>query len=274
MRPIFDYLEYRDILKDAFEEHKAAMPLFSYRMLGDRLGLDGSYTFRIIHKDLHLPGRCIPQAIEFLGLKGRNAEYFQLIVAYQREKKSKARQEILDKALSLRDVVRSHLHDQTLAFFQDWWVVAIHCLIDVTGGRANPKELAARLCPTVPEEDVKKALDLLLDLGLVKKGPSGRLLISQTHLTALGDEKSRAVRAFQKQILAMAQESIDRFPRGTRDISTLTVAIDETASTEIREMLRECRRQVQKRVEDVTRPDRVMQIAMAAFPLAPAPETT
>jgi len=272
MRPVFEYLEYRDLLKEAYEERKLSMPLYSYRMMGERLGIDGSYLFRVLQKELHLPARCMPQAADFLALSGRSAEYFQLLAAYQREKRAKARHEILEKALALRDVVRAKVEDKELAFFRDWWVVATRCLLEVVDGRANPKELAARLRPKVSEQEVKEALDLLLELGLVKKGPSGRLILSQTHLTALGDEKSKAVRAFQRQVLSMAQDSIERFPKGTRDVSTLTVAIDQNAMGEIREMMRESRRQIQKRVEEVTNPDRVMQIAMAFFPLAPALE--
>ncbi len=76
MRSVFDYLDYRDLLKDAYEEHKAALPLFSYRMMGDRLGLDGSYVFRILQKNLHLPARCQMRTAEYLGLTGRAADYF------------------------------------------------------------------------------------------------------------------------------------------------------------------------------------------------------
>lgn len=272
MRPVFDYLEYRELLKEAYDERKLTMPLYSYRMMGERLGVDGSYLFRVLQKELHLPARCMPQAVDFLGLTGRSAEYFQLLAAYQREKRASAKHEILEKALALRDVVRSRVEEKELSFFRDWWVVAVRCLLEVVDGRANPKELAERLQPKVSEQEVKDALDLLLELGLVKKGPSGRLVLAQTHLTAMGDEKSKAVRAFQYKVLALAQDSIERFPRGARDISTLTVAIDNQAMSEIREMMRESRRQIQKRVEEVPSPDRVMQIAMAFFPLAPAVE--
>lgn len=270
MRPVFEYLDYRDVLKDAYEDRKAAMPLFSYRMMGDRLGVDGSYLFRILQKDLHLPARCHPRAVEYLGLSGRAAEYFLLLAAYQRERGAKARQEILEKALSLRDVERSRLEDSELAFFRDWWVVAVRCLLEVVDGRANPQELAARLRPQVPEGDVRRALDLLLELGLVKKVSSGRLALAQTHVTAIGDDKAKAVREFQIRMLQLAQESFERFPKGQRDVSTLSVAIDESACRDIREMLRESRRQIQKRVEEATHPDRVMQIVMAFFPLAPS----
>ena len=269
MRPVFDFLDCRDVLKEAYEEKKASVPHFSYRMMGDRLEIDGSYLYRILQKELHLPTRCLPRAIELLGLTGRSAEYYQLLAAYQRERGTKARQDILEKALSLRDVERSRLQENELAFFNNWWVVAVRCLIEVVHGRAHPAELAARIEPRITEDEAKQALELLTDLGLVKNGNSGRLVLAQTHLTASGPDKNLAVQSFQKNMLRLAEESFDRFPKEQRNVSTLSVAIDDQAWREIKEMLRECRRQIQKRVEDANQPDRVMQIVMASFPLAP-----
>lgn len=240
-KPVFEYLDYRDLLKDAYEERKAALPLFSYRMMA-----------------------------EHLGLTGRNAEYFLMLLAYARERGSKAKQEILEKALALRDVERHRLEEKELAFFRNWWIVAVRCLLEVAGGRAHARDLASRLNPPVPEAEVQNALDLLQELGLVRKAAAGRLVLSEVHLTAGGEEKTQAVRHFQRQILALASESLERYPREERDVSTLTLAVDEAAFRDIREMLRESRRQIQKRVEESVGPDRVMQLSMAFFPLAPA----
>ena len=269
MKPVFEYIDYRELLKEAYDERKAALPLFSYRMMAESLEIDGSYLFRILQKELHLPARCLPRAVELLKLTGRSAEYFQLMVAYARERKASARSDILEKALNLRDVERFHLDGGTLPFFRDWWVVAVRCLLEVLDGRANPREISERLQPPVSEAQAMEALDLLQNLGLVKKADSGRLVPAQVHLTADGEDRRMAVQEFQKKILALAGESVDRFSRDRRDISTLSLAVDGLAFSEIREMLRECRRQIQKRVEETRHPDRVMQLAMAFFPLAP-----
>ncbi|QQS06894.1 MAG: TIGR02147 family protein [Fibrobacterota bacterium] len=274
MRPVFEYLDYRDILKEAFEEKKVSTPLYSYRMLAENFGLDTSNMFRVLQKDSHLPARCQSRALEFLGLTGRSGEYFLLLIAYARERNAKARAEILEKAMDLRDVERRRLTDQELAYYRDWWVVAIRSLVEVMDGRVRPAELAERLSPSISEEEASRALDLLLGLGLVKKASSGRLLLSEVHITAGGEEKTEAVRQFQRQILSLASEAIERFPREKRDISTITFAVDHDAFVEIREMLRESRRQIQKRIEESKNPDRVMQLAMALFPLAPQPEET
>lgn len=269
MRPVFDYLDYRDILKEAYEERKVASPLFSYRMLADIIGIDSSNLFRILQRDAHIPLRCQSRTVEFLGLTNRAAEYFLLLIAYARERNAKARKDILEKAISLRDVSRRQLQDQDLAYYRDWWVVAVRSLLEVVDGRVQPAEIASRLTPPVPEADVSRALALLLELGLVKKASSGRLLLTEAHLTSGGSEKRiEAVRSFQRQILSLASESLERFPREQRDISTITFAVDEEAFTEIRGMLLESRRQIQKRIEESKKPDRVLQLAMALFPLA------
>lgn len=273
MRPIFECLDYRDYMKEAFEERKAGMPLYSYRMLAEVLGLDTSYVFRIIQKDAHLPARCQSRAIEYLGLSGRSSEYFVLLVAYARERNPKARQEILENAMALRDVARRRLADAEVAYFQDWWVVVLRSVLEIVEGRMVPQELANRLSPPVPEREVARAIELLQELGLVKRVASGRLALSDTHLTiGTGIEKVQAVRHHQRQILNLAAESLERFPPERRDVSTLTFAVDETCSIQIREMLRECRRQIQKCIEDAKRPDRVMQLAMAFFPVCEAEE--
>jgi uncharacterized protein (TIGR02147 family) len=270
MRPVFEYLDYRDILKEAYEVRKIESPLFSYRMLAEYLGLDTSNVFRILQGDAHLPARCQSRAIEFLELSGRGAEYFLMLIAYARERNSKSRKELLEKAMALRDVARRKLVDQELTYYRDWWVVAIRSLVEVVDGKVRASELAERLSPSVSEAEVARSLELLLELGLVKKASSGRLVLSDAHLTAGGEQKTEAVRHFQKQILSLASESLERFPKDQRDISTITFAVDRVAFLEIREMLRECRRQIQKRIEESKAPDRVLQLAMALFPLSPA----
>lgn len=274
MKPVFEYLDYRAVLRDAYEERKSESSFYSYRMMAESFGLFPSNIFRILHGEGHLPARCQSRALEFLGLSGRSAEYYLLLISYARERTTKAKGEILEKAMTLRDVARRPLEDQELEYFSRWWTSVLRALLEITDGRAVPAELARCLIPAVPEEEIKTSIALLQELGLVKKASSGRLLPTQAHLTAGGPAKAQAVRGFQRQILALASESLERFQPDDRDVSTLTLSMDENAFREIRELVRECRRQIQKRVEDCPKSDRVLHLAMAFFPAAYAPGRT
>lgn len=268
MPSVFDYLDYRDLLKAHYDKCKAEETLFSYRLMAEQIGLDSSYLFRILQKDYHLPHQHVPRVLEILGLSGRPAEYFQMLIAYARARGQKAKQEILEKALALRDIGRRSLVENELALFRDWWVPTIRCLVEVVEGRANPMELAARIQPPISEEQAREAIDLLLEIGLLAKGSSGRLQLRDAHLSAGGPEKAAAVREYQGKVLMLARDALEAIPSSERDISTLTFAVDANAFGEIREMLRECRRQIQKRVDESPHPDRVIQLAIACFPLA------
>lgn len=266
----FDYDDYREVLKAVFESRKESQPQFSYKALAEILGIDPAGTFRVLNKERHLPARCVSRAIDFLGLTGRTAEYFVLMTSYGRERRKSARQEILRKAQELRDVPRRHLAPNELSVLRDWWVIAVRCAIEVLEGRAIPEEIASRIVPEVRVSDVKEALDLLLDLGIARKAPGGALRIVDQHLTVDGESGRSAVAEFQGKILGLAAESVDRFPRELRDISTLTVTVDEQAFEDIRSILKDCRRRIQSRVGDVVHPDRALQVAFSIFPLLPA----
>ncbi|HNY32626.1 MAG TPA: TIGR02147 family protein [Fibrobacteria bacterium] len=268
MKPVFEYLDYRAYLKDAYEERKAESPFYSYRMMAESFGLFPSNVFRILHGEAHLPARCHSRALEFLGLSGRAAEYYLLLMAYARERSVKERTLILEKAMTLRDVARRTLESKELEYFSHWWTAVVRSLLETTGGRAVPSELAKSLIPPVKESEVQASLALLLELGLVKRASSGRLLPAEAHLTAGGEAKSQAVRGFQRQILSLASSALEQIPPDQRDMSTLTLSMDERAFREIRELVRECRRQIQKRVEESKESDRVMHLAMAFFPAA------
>lgn len=270
MPSVFEYLDYRDLLKAHYETCKSEDPFYSYRVMADQIGLDSSYLFRILQKDYHLPQQHVPRVLEILGLTGRPAEYFQMLIAYARARSQRAKQEILEKALALRDIGRRSLADGELALFRDWWVPAIRCLVEVVDGRSNPEELASRVQPAITPDLARRAVELLLELGLLGKAPGGRLQIRDAHLSAGGPEKAAAVREFQGKVLMLAKDSLETVPPEARDISTLTFAVNAATFSEIREMLRECRRQIQKKVDESRRPDRVMQLAVACFPVAPA----
>lgn len=273
MRPIFEYLDYRELLKDAFEEKKAANPLYSYRMLAEALGLHTSNIFRILGKETHLPARCQSRAVEFLGLSERSSTYFMLLVSYARERNAKARQAILEEAMAMRDVSLRQLQEKDLAYFKDWWVAGVRALLEVLDGKAVPTEIATKIRPAITADQASQALKLLQELGLVRKATSGRLVVGEPHVTVSPSrEKIAAVHGYQRQILSLASESLERFPASLRDVSTLSMAVDRERFQEIRGMLRECRRLIQKSSDEAKTPDRAMQLVMAFFPISDAEE--
>lgn len=267
-----DITDYRDFLKSYYEKRKEKMPLYSYRMMGSKLGLDASYLYRILQKKQHLPDHALDSAKEILELTGRAAEYFDVLVSCSQVKNHEQKSAFIEKAIVLRDVERKQIQKSELRFLSEWWIPAVRAYLEVTGGICNSKQIAKELFPPITEEQAQEALDILTELGFISKSSSGRMKLIESHLTVSGQEKAKSVRGFQKQVLNLAANALDKYTAKERDVSTLTIAIDSSCFEDISEMLQEFRRLIQKRVEESSSPDRVMQLSMAFFPVT-NPET-
>lgn len=96
--------DYRDLLKNYFAERKLEFSLYSYKMMGQKLGLETSQMYRILNKELHLPNRSIPFAKDLLGLKGRSGELFEILVAASKTKSQAKKDKLYRMAIALKDV--------------------------------------------------------------------------------------------------------------------------------------------------------------------------
>ena len=228
------------------------MPFYSYRMMGDKLGLDSSYLYRVLQKKQHLPAHALPAAKEILALSGREAEYFDLLYSAAVSKDKTKREELMAKALSLRDVERHSLQAAELKLLENWWIPAVRAYLELNGGVVNVKQIARDICPPITEEQALEAIETL----------------TEAHLTVGGPEKAKAVRNFQRQVLKLASDALENIPVNERNISTLTLSVDQSCFEDLGDMLREFRRLVQKRVDGAKNPDRVMQLSMAFYPVA------
>jgi uncharacterized protein (TIGR02147 family) len=147
--------------------------------------------------------------------------------------------------------------------------VAVRELLAFYKFNGDYKELAKSVDPPISPSQAKKAITLLERLRLIKKGPDG--FYSQTdNLISTGyDAKTVAINNFQLSTLDLAKESIDRFPKQERDISTLTLSFSGPLYHTLSEKLKNFRRELLELVKNDPNPvDRVYQINFQIFPLS------
>jgi len=265
---LFGYWEYRDILRDFYNWRKESMSLYSYRMMGDKLGLDSSQLFRILNKDQHLSPARIPDVVRLLGLKPKAAEFFDLLLRYNRARGEKEKKSLFEQILAKKGVSPKKLEEAQLKLFQQWHLVPIRCLIGAGLYTGNVENLGKMLTPPITAAEAQDAVNFLLNLGLVEKRAGGTYGISENHLTTGSAINSMVVRAYHRETFLHAAQALDLTPPQERHMSTLTLAADQDAIQDVNEMLRECRRQIQKRIEESQSPDRVVQVAFTIFPVA------
>lgn len=270
MGEITDTLDYRDLLQEAYEQRKADNPLYSYRLMAGKLGLNVSHLYRILRKDLHLSLDKVPAACDLLRLQGREAEHFALLVQYGRARSERTRTALMERILDLREPQRRAVAHAQFKALSRWQAPVVRAL--ALSGESDPARIGRRMRPPQKPDAVRQILEDLQGAGLLRAEGPGRWSSSDLHLTTGTAFRSEAVRHYQREILDLAAAAIADIPRAERDITSLVVEVDEEARQEIVEMVRECRRQIVRRIERCAAPDRVLQLAFAAFPVAAPPE--
>ena len=180
----------------------------------------------------------------------------------------KTREEILAKAVLLRDVKKHVLQDKEIKYLSDWWTPVIRALIEVNQGKVDVKTIAESLEPAIGEEKVQESIDLLKDLGFIQDLGNGHVKIADSHINISGEERAQAIRAFQAAVMQIGARSLQTIAPEDRDISTLTMAVDQQGFEEIKSMIQEFRKDVQIRVDKCGKPTRVLQMNLALFPVA------
>lgn len=260
--------DYRDLLKNYYAQRKLELPLYSYKMMGQKLGLETSQMFRVLNKELHLPNRSIPLVKDLLDLKGRSAELFEILVAASKTKSSAKKDKLYKMALSLKDVKMRQLNTNELMFLSKWWIPVVRTLIEMNNGSAVVSQLVKQITPAVSREQVEEAIRVLKELKMITPLASERFAVAQANFTSSGTAKVTAIRSYQNQLLALAQNALATIEPEQRNISSLMVGVDEDCFNDLKEMTLEFRRQVQKRVEEVQKPTKVMQFMFSLFPVA------
>ncbi|HEX2956677.1 MAG TPA: TIGR02147 family protein, partial [Chitinispirillaceae bacterium] len=225
MKPVQEYFEYRDYLKDFFEDRKKSNHFFSYRMMGARVGIDASHLVKIFQKQRHLSTPLIEKLIEFCELKDRDAQYFSTLVYFNKSKSDRDARVHYEKLLEIKGVEAHPLEKNQFEYYTKWYYSAILTLLDFYHFTDDYKSLAQKVSPPITEAKARKSIELLEQLGLIQRSDAGYYTLTNK-LISTGDHcRSIAVRTFQEETIKLAAEALQRYPREKRNISTVTITI-------------------------------------------------
>lgn len=265
-------LDYRSWLKDLYEERKAQDAFFSWRYLAGRLGVDASYLVRVAQGHRHLSEDALEKLAAFANLRGKDLEIFRALTAFNRARGSREQQECFRKLQELRSPGIAVLPDDHVEFFRRWFPVVVRTLGGLTGFVDDPKWVGRRLDPAIPEDEAAQALELVKRLGLLRQDATGKWTLGDPFLSSPPGMDPKVMRAFQKQMIDLAGESLERHPPELRDITTLTLALDLEDLPEARERLRTLRESLLRLSGENPSPRQVYQLNLQLFPLTRIPE--
>jgi uncharacterized protein (TIGR02147 family) len=163
------------------------------------------------------------------------------------------------------NIYYTQLNLDYFAIISDWYHYAIVELICTTGFNSDPKWIARKLAITV--EETKAAIQRLKRVGLIQD-TNGVLNRTKIHFTNLSNvNTSSAHRELQKQIIQKALLAVDECSSEEKDITSMTMAIDETNFDQARIMIQNFRRKLCSLLEKGNQ-NRVYNLAIQLYPIS------
>jgi uncharacterized protein (TIGR02147 family) len=270
MRDVFEYLHYREYLRDFYEEKKSGNYFYSTRFMADKLGMDHSLFVKILLGKRHLASGAIPRVAALCKLTGRQQQYFEAMVHFNKASGDSQARPFLDRMMALRGIGSESIEPRQYDYYRRWYYGAVRALLDTGDFGDDAGAIACRLNPPITPAEARRSLDLLSSLGFLRKDERGFWRVTDAHITTGAKWRSSAIKAYQKETIELSAASLDRDPPEMRDVSSLTLSIDRECFDDIREMLRQTRALIVKRVDEMgDRPrDRVYQVNMQLIPLS------
>jgi hypothetical protein, TIGR02147 len=267
VKPIFEYTDYREWIRDAFEDFKKRKSVVSWRYMAMKLDADPGNLLRVSQSKIHLSVNLIKPMADFFGLDEKETAYWTELVHFGRAKTDSEALNHYEKMQMLKGIPLKRLAKKELEFYRHWYYNAIRSIIGICKFKDDYEGLAESCTPAITVEQAKEAVQLLYDLNMISTDRDGFWKVNDTFVSTGGNWRSEAVRAFQKETIRLAGESLERHAPPLRDISTVTMTFNMDDIALIREKIKEFRSELLRLSQEGTGDNTVFQLNVQLFPL-------
>ena len=271
MIDIFQYLDYRRYLKDYYQEKKQQKASsFSYRSFARAAGLSSPNFLQLVMEGKRKLG---PQGIKCfakgLRLNREEARFFERLVHFNQATNDEERNRWYRLlATSKRYQEIREIEKAQFDYFSHWYYSAIREMVLLPNFKEDPEWIARTLNPSIPVDEAKAALELLVRFGFLTRNGSGHLQQTERSITTAQEVRSLAVANYHRQMLTKASGAIEKTSPQHRDISSLTVAVSKDKFQEAKRRIQEFRRELNVLLSEDDQADAVYQINFQIFNLS------
>ena len=274
MKSIYEYLDYRQYLKDYYANRKVKDLRFSYRVWADEAGFRAKdFIFRVMRGDSRLSGESTGALTESMEFSKSESRYFKDMVRYNQAKTFEEREAYYARLhrdhvrFKPRSSVRIMPYDH-FEFYSEWYHAAIRSLISSYGFKDDYKRLARMVYPSISVSKARKSVALLEKLGLIRKSVSGSYSVTQADIDTGDEVKRGALSHFYAAGMDLMKRAMEKLPMDKRNVSGVTVGISGPTYHEIVDRVKRCRQDVVSLAREDTGADRVYQLNFHLFPLS------
>lgn len=268
MRPVTTYHDYRRFMQDFYDERKSTSS-FTWREYARLAGFTSpTYLKLVCEGKSNLSDLGIERVAAAIDLGGFERVYFRYLVQFNQAKDDEARKNAF---ASMQDIARANkirvVDSNAFTYFESWKNPVLRELVALMPG-ATPEALAEMCWQPITEQEVRKSLDFMVSVGLLKKKFKNVYVQTDKAIMGTSEVFPVAIRSMHREMAGFAQKAIDEFQVNDRNFTGVTMSVDRCAYEEIIRELESCRRKIVAIANTSHKPDQVYRLNLQMFPLS------
>jgi uncharacterized protein (TIGR02147 family) len=267
MADLFAYTDYRKYLRDFLEVSKESKAFLSLRYAAGKIGLDPGNFVKVLNGERHLSPKAVNQAVVFLKLSEREQDYFRTLVAFGKAKKQSDIKRHFERLATMKQIQPFEITSGVAEFYRAWYHTAIAGLLSFGGFNGDYEALAKQLVPSITAKQARESVALLKKLNIIAENADGRLRPVHDLMTTGDKWQASAIHEYQRETIRLAEHALDELPKGMRDISTVSFAVNKDDFNEICSLAKDFRSSVLRIARESEKADRLYQINIQIFPM-------
>ena len=276
MKSIYDYTNYRLFLKEYYEAQKAEKG-FTYRDFARLAGMNStSWLLHLIKGTKNLSAESVIRVAKAIKLNKAETEYLEMMVPFTQARTNGEKDRYYQRMLGMKRKLKiAKLGEEQYDYYTKWYHPAVRSMVskvdfsDGDGGH-DFSILGRCLIPPIPARDARKSVLCWRSWACIARDSHGRFSQSSAMISTGDEVASLNVVNYHKQVSRLAEGAHDLSAKEERDISALTLGINEADFLRIKARIQAFRKEIMEMAAASEHPDRVYQLNFQMFPVGKA----
>jgi uncharacterized protein (TIGR02147 family) len=262
---LFQYMEYRVFLADYVSWKLEANPHFSRRAFSQKYFGSTGILYSLIQGQRDMGPKLRLRCAAALDLGDKENQYFDLLVQHNQARSDLDRNFLFDKLSRFRNSKPWVVRENQYKYYAKWYYAVVFSYLGLDSKKARPVDIAKEINPPLSVEQVQEAIDLLLELELIKKSEQGYAL-TKNHLVSSDAFKGEVALEYLRQVQGLAESTAKENFRLFKAVNTQVMTVSDASLKAIREKVADFQAQIQEIVAKDKSTDKVCTLLLQIIP--------
>jgi uncharacterized protein (TIGR02147 family) len=271
MPNVFEYQNFRNYLKDYYNEEKAKKKYFSYRYFSEKAGVHTpSFLYYVIENKRNLTKSSIIKISQAIGHSREEADYFENLVFFNQADTINEKTHYYSRLIEVRrPIAAQKIESERFEYYSKWYHSVVREVVTFFNFKDDFTRLGSFLAPAISGKEARDSVALLERLGFIERDEAG--MYHQTSNLVIGRPSpvnAFEIERFQLEMLQMAVRAYENIPIKQRMSTSTTFSVSSKTFELFKLRIRELQNDLMEiaRVDDTQ--EQTFQITVNLFPVS------